>query len=103
MTGVLFTLAIVAAVAVLGWRRLRVWRAERQRPGASLERALVVGGFDEIDGAIAAQRCRCGGHYSMTGETSRAIGLRRFRISRLVCKECDREILMYFDVTLVFH
>ena len=103
MIGVLFTLAIVAAVVTVGVRRLRVRRAERQRPGATLSGAVVVAGFDEIDAAIAARRCRCGGHYALTGETSRAVGPRRFRISRLLCKECGREALMYFDVTLVFH
>lgn len=103
MIGALFTLAIVAAVVALAARRLRLYHAERQRPGATLRSAVVVAGFDEMDIAIAARRCRCGGDYALTGEMSRAIEGRRFRISRLSCKECGREALMHFDVTLVFH
>jgi hypothetical protein len=28
---------------------------------------------------------------------------RRFRVARLVCNRCERDELMYFDVTAVFH
>lgn len=103
MIGLFFTLAIVAAVAAVGIRRLRARRAEQQRPGATLRGAVVVASFDEIDAAIQDRRCRCGGWYALAGETSRTVGARRFRISRLTCKECGRDAVMYFDVTLVFH
>ena len=33
----------------------------------------------------------------------RLIGERRFRITRLVCNECERDELMYFDVTAALH
>jgi hypothetical protein len=39
----------------------------------------------------------------LSGETSRTVGDRRFRVARLVCNECERAELMYFDVTAVFH
>lgn len=103
MIGLLFTAAIIAAVVAVGVRRLRERRAERRLPGATLGSAVVVASFDEMDAEIQERHCRCGGRFALSGEASRTVGERRFRVSRLVCKECEREALMYFDVTRVFH
>ncbi|HVM97690.1 MAG TPA: hypothetical protein VMT89_14945 [Candidatus Acidoferrales bacterium] len=103
MIGLLMTLAVIAAVAVVGWRRWEKSRWQRRQPGASIDQPLVVSRFDEIDATIAERRCWCGGAFAESGETSRNIGEQRFRVVRLVCKECERELLMYFDVTAVFH
>jgi len=103
MTGLLMGLAVIAAVVSVGWRRLQRSRAARQRPGATIHAPVLVTRFDEIDAAIQGRQCWCGGALVESGETSRAIGERRFRVVRLVCNDCERDQLMYFDVTAVFH
>lgn len=95
--------AVLAAVLVVGWRRLQVGRAQRKRPGATIHLPVPVSRFDEIDAVLQGRRCRCGGGFDMAGETSRVVGERRFRVARLVCVECERDELLYFDVTAVFH
>lgn len=75
----------------------------RRQPGATIRLPIIVGGFDEIDAAVASQRCSCGEAVGVSGETSRLVGQRRYRIVRLVCGECEREQQLYFDVTAVFH
>ncbi|MBI3782050.1 MAG: hypothetical protein HY270_01475 [Deltaproteobacteria bacterium] len=103
MIGLFMALALIAAVAAVGARRWRKARWARQQPGTSIYAPVIVSGFDEIDAAIANRVCWCEGTYAESGETSRNIGQRRFRIVRLVCNQCEREQLMYFDVTAVFH
>jgi hypothetical protein len=103
MIGVAMSLAVLAAVITVAVRRWQKLRDMRQRPGATIDRAIAVAGFDEIDAAIAGRVCWCGGSFVESGETSRTIDTRRFRIVRLVCAECERDELMYFDVTAVFH
>ena len=44
-----------------------------------------------------------GGNLRLGGATSRAVHDRRFRVVRLVCPECERDELVYFDVTAAFH
>ncbi len=103
MIGPLLAIAVLAAVVSAGVRRWSRMRAERNRPGATLLRAVFIGRFDEIDRAIEGRTCWCGGALVRAGETSRAVGERRFRIARLVCVRCERDELMYFDVTAIFH
>jgi hypothetical protein len=103
VTGLLLGIAVIAAVVAVGVRRWKRGRAQRQRPGATIHRPVAVSRFDEIDAAVQGRTCWCGGVFVESGETSRLIGERRFRIVRLVCNECEREELMYFDVTAVFH
>jgi hypothetical protein len=52
---------------------------------------------------LQGRTCWCGGSFVLSGETSRAVGNRRFRVARLVCNECERDELIYFDVTAAFH
>jgi hypothetical protein len=101
--GLLLGLAVLAAVIAVGARRLRRTRAERRRPGATIYLPVTVSRFDEIDAALQGRTCWCGGFFVESGETSRTLGDRRFRIVRLVCNRCERDELMYFDVTAVFH
>ena len=103
MIGVFLALAVIAAVVAVGSRRWQRRRAQLKRPGATIHIPVVVDRFDEIDAAIMGQRCWCSGSFHLAGETSRAIGERRYRVVRLVCNECERDQLMYFDVTAVFH
>jgi len=101
--GLILGIVVLAAVIAVGVRRFQRRRAARRRPGATIYLPVAVGSFDEIDAAVFGRTCWCGGHMVVAGETSRAVGERRFRIARLVCAECERDELMYFDVTAVFH
>jgi hypothetical protein len=103
VTGLLIGLAVLVAVIAAGVRRWRRTHAARRRPGATIHRPVTVRSFDEIDAALQGRPCWCGGFFVLSGETSRAVGERRFRVARLVCNECERDELMYFDVTAVFH
>lgn len=103
MIGVILGLAVIAAVAAGGFRRWQRSQAARRRPGATLHRAVPVSRFDEIDALLEGRTCRCGAPLLSAGETSRARGNHRFRIVRLLCHECERDEVVYFDVTRVFH
>ena len=103
MIGFLLGLAVLAAVVAVGVRRWQRVRAARHRPGATIHRPVTVRSFDEIDAALQGHHCWCGGFFVLSGETSRTIGDRRFRVARLICNQCERDELMYFDVTAVFH
>jgi len=101
--GLLLGLVVLAAVVATGIRRLQRTRAARRRPGATIHRPLPVQRFDEIDAAVQDRSCDCGGIFVVTGETSRLVGARRVRVVRLVCNQCERDELTYFDVTAIFH
>ncbi|HEX7410221.1 MAG TPA: hypothetical protein VF515_21580 [Candidatus Binatia bacterium] len=103
MIGLVLGLAVLVAVVSVGIRRWQRRRTEQRRPGATIHRPVAVSRFDEIDAALCGRSCRCGGLLVVNGETSRAVGERRFRIVRLVCNQCERDELTYFDVTAVFH
>lgn len=103
MIGLILGIVVLVAVIAVGIRRFQRRHAARRRPGATIHLPVAVGSFDEIDAAILGRTCWCGGHMVLAGETSRAVGKRRFRIARLVCADCERDELIYFDVTAVFH
>ncbi len=104
MIGLALALVLIVAVATVGLRRWQRDRLKFRRPGASIFEAIAVDGFDEIDAVIAGQKCAwCDGRLSESGETSRSAGDRRYRIVRLVCHECERDVVLYFDVTRIFH
>lgn len=103
MIGLFLGLVVIAAVAVAGFRRWERGRCARRRPGATIHRPVAVSRFDEIEAALYGRACQCGGSLLLAGETSRAAPARRFRIVRLVCNECERDELVYFDVTAAFH
>jgi len=103
---VLFTLAIVAAVAAMGlrrWRRARLRRAATTRAGASTERAIHIRSYAEMDEHLAGRWCHCGGFLERRGEGTRQEGSRRFRVARLACQECETEAEVFFDTTDVLH
>lgn len=103
MIGLIIGIAVLAAVIAVGVRRFQRVRADRRRPGATIHLPVAVTSFDEIDAAVQGRTCWCGGSLVLAGETSRSVNERRYRIVRLVCNECERDQLMYFDVTAVFH
>lgn len=104
MIGLFMSLAIIAAIAAVGYRRWQRDRLKFKRPGTSIFEAIVVDGFDAIDAVVQEQRCGwCESRLAESGETSRNVADRRYRVVRLVCHECEREVVLFFDVTQVFH
>ncbi len=106
MTSLLFAVAILAAVAALGARRLRrsrLRRAAQTRPGATVDLAIYVRSYDEIDEHLGGRRCACGAPLVRTGEGSRESGERRLRVARLVCRECEEPVEVFFDTTDSLH
>ena len=102
----LMTAAIVAAVIAVARRRLRrsaLRRAAQDREGASVDRAIAVRSFTEMDDHLARRWCHCGGYLERTGEGTREIGGRRFRVARLACQECESVEEVFFDTTDVLH
>lgn len=104
--GLIFALVVLVAATVWVARR---WRARGRRrtldsgPGSSMENAIAVRSFEEIDRAVATRRCACGQSLRSTGEGARQAGLRRFRFARLACDECEEEHVVFFDVSDLVH
>jgi hypothetical protein len=106
VTSILFTLAILAAVVAVGVRRMRrtrLRRAAETRPGSSLERAIYIRSYGDMDEHLAGRWCVCGGYLERTGEGTRDSGGRRYRIARLACQECEALAEVFFDTTDVLH
>lgn len=106
MTGLVLGLAVLVAVAAVGWRRLaraRLRQAAAHQPGASLELAIPIRAFGEIEDHLAHRWCHCGGYLERRGEGPRETGGRRYRIVRLVCQECESPSEVYFDTTEILH
>jgi len=101
--GIAIGLAVIFAVAAVGYRRWRTAREEARRAGASLRNAIPVRRFDQIDRIAGRRQCGCGEALVMRGEDSREIEARRYRVVVLHCPECERDQKIYFDVTRVFH
>jgi hypothetical protein len=102
----LMAIAIVAAVIAVVRRRLRrgaLRREARTRAGASPDLAIAVRSFSEMDDHLGRRWCHCGGYLERTGEGSREIGGRRFRIARLRCQECEDAAEVFFDTTELVH
>ena len=106
MTVVLFTLAIVAALVAMGrrrWRRARLRGAAATRPGSSLERAIYIRSYTEMETHLAGRWCHCGGFLERRGEGTREVGGRRYRVARLACQECEAVDEVFFDTTDLLH
>jgi hypothetical protein len=104
--GLLFAIVVAVAAAVWIARGMRA-RAARARfrtgPGTSLESAIPVRSFDDIDRDVATRRCHCGSWLQLAGEGTRQDGTRRYRVVRLGCDECEEGVALYFDVSDVLH
>jgi hypothetical protein len=106
MTGLIFVAAVTAVLITFGgrrWRRARLRRASRERPGASSGNAIFIRSYGEMDAHLAGRWCHCGGFLERTGEGSRDIGDRRYRVAGLRCQECDEVHQVFFDTTDMLH
>ena len=102
----LLVFALLAALVAMGLRRRRrasLRRAAATREGATLERAIYVRNFADIDDHLTRRWCHCGGYLERTGEGSRDVGGRRYRVARLRCQECEDLAEVFFDTTEVVH
>jgi len=95
--------AAVVAVVLRRWRRVRLRRAGRARPGGSTGNPIWVRSYAEIDQHLAGRWCDCGGYLERQGEGTREAEGRRFRIARLACQECEHVTEVVFDTTDVLH
>jgi hypothetical protein len=99
MIGVALGLAALFAVIVVAWRKAGRWRREAKRRGRSESTAIEISDYGEIDATAAAERCACGGRFSIRGEGSR----HHLRVVKVECRVCEREQMIYFDVRHVRH
>ena len=106
MLGLAIAIALILALVFSARRvekRRRLARLMLELPGAQPDSALPVGSFDDIDEELRRRRCPCGGAYDVLGEGSRAEGDRRLRFMRVECDMCERETIVFFDVSTLFH
>ena len=106
MISLLLALAVIAAGVALATRRLSLAarrRLVREGPGSSPDRSIQVRSFAEMDTALDARACPCGGRYDRTGEGTRQSAGRRYRVARLVCRACEAGQEVFFDTTDVLH
>ena len=104
--GLVFALVVLLAATMWvtrGWRARGRRRLAASGPGSTIERAIPVRSFDDIDRIVAARRCACGRQLRSTGEGARQRGPQRFRLTRLACDDCEEETVLFFDVTELVH
>ena len=102
MIAVLFVLAIAAAGVGFGMRRRRKRHARlvaAEQPGATPDAAIPIHSFTEMDRYLERRLCACGASLRSTGEGSRELDGRRYRVALLTCPACEEEQLVFFDTT----
>ncbi len=106
MTGLLLTLALLLALGAMARRivaRRRIAAVASTLPGAEADNAIVLDDVGELDTALRARRCICGGFLDNLGERSEKRADRMLRVVRAECRRCEREQLVYFDTGTVLH
>ncbi|MFP6665505.1 MAG: hypothetical protein VCC00_15035 [Deltaproteobacteria bacterium] len=106
MTSLLFVAAIVAAIAAMALKKKRTKEQAVKavetalaRPGATIENAIYIRTFTEMDEHLHGRFCVCGGIQELRGEGSRDEAGRRYRFARLLCLECEEFNIVYFETT----
>ncbi len=108
MTGLLLTVALLAALAAAGWRALRRQRRRRllaALPGGTRSTAIEVEAFSEIEDHLRVRECPCGGLLASLGERSEREGGGMSRILRVVrteCRRCEELSEVWFDATRAY-
>ncbi len=106
MTGWIFAVALVVAMTAMGTRSLRRktrLAAVRRAVGRSPERPLPIRSFHELDAAVDAARCACGGELDRIGEGSRTTPTGSLRVVRCECLACEEGIDLFFDLAELRH
>jgi hypothetical protein len=108
VTGILLSLALVAALAAAGWRMLRRRRRRlllAALPGGARDSAIEVEAFSEIEDHLRVRECPCGGLLASLGERSESEGRgpsRILRVVRVECRRCEERAEVWFDVTRAY-
>ena len=106
MTGLILTLALIAALVAAGLRvlrRRRIAAVAAELPGASAAAAITLDDVGGLNDALRARRCICGGFLDNLGERSQRHEDRMLRVVRAECRRCERVQLVYFDPSRVLH
>jgi hypothetical protein len=106
LIGLALTTALLLALAAAGLRVLRrrkIRAVAAMLPGARPDNAIRVQDFAEIDAALRARRCICGGFLTSLGERSARDGERVLRVVRAECGRCENEQTVYFDTSTLLH
>ncbi len=104
--GLALTVALLLALGFSGYRlfvRRSLEYRRRRLAGGSVETAMPVVSFDEIDLELARRRCHCGGRYDRHGEGPVAGKGAMLRAVALECRRCEERTRAYFDLTAVYH
>ena len=105
MTALVFTLAIVVALAVTILRHIRrrgVANAWRRVPGHSREAPAKITRFDDIEALLRRDACLCGGRLVAVSEGSVA-GDASVRVVVAECARCEEQARLYFEQTQILH
>lgn len=103
MLNLLLALAIAIVLVVVAVTMLQQWRRERSRPGRSPASAIPIENYADIDVAVRLHSCPCGGRYAIRGEGPVTGTVRPLRTTHLECRRCNRERVLYFDLTDLKH
>lgn len=106
MIGVVLTLALLAALVASARRiqkRRRIAVVASSLPGASPESAIVLDDLGELNAALRARRCICGGFLQSLGERSEPLDARILRVVRAECGRCEKVQTVYFDTATLLH
>jgi hypothetical protein len=106
MIGVVLSLALFAALAASARRmqkRRRIAAVASSLPGASPESAILLDDLGELDAALRARRCICGGFLQSLGERSEPRDGRMLRVVRGECGRCEKVQSVYFDTATLLH
>jgi hypothetical protein len=106
LLGLALTLALLLALAAVASRRLRrrrIGKLASSLPGALAGNPIRVAEPGEIDDALRARRCICGGFLTSLGERSEVAEDRVLRVVRAECNRCEAEQSVYFDTERLLH
>lgn len=104
--GWIFSGILILAMAAMGARslgkRLR-GRAAKRGVGRRAEAPMSLRSFHELDPAVEAARCACGGSLIRLGEGSRSTPLGELRVVRCECAACEEEVDLFFHIAELRH
>lgn len=98
MGGLVFVVAIAAAMIAMIWRKVAAKRKRHryhESPGRSLEQAWVVHALRDMDPLVEAIRCHCGGK-PIERARSKLPDVPDVHVVACECRRCEEKIRLYF-------